>query len=443
MEGKHKKVLQKCTVYLIQNLSEVEAICDHLVVDGILTQGQNNSIKTKKPAPRAHISELLSLLPRRGPNAYHSFLKALDETENTDAAEYLREHDGSKSTTVDTQVAKQQHTEQPEEKHKLQSQNKQDWPNLSKRFALVKIDDIAKCTEKEFTTKCGSREEKIYPMKNVKRGKFIMISNAECISKDTESKCDVEMKKAATYSQQCITNSDFDKSNIGQLFKCMGYDSKVGNLVNKPKEEIKEFLKKTLSEIDKDPSSQYDSLVIMFVSGKNDSDASKIYDASGDEVPTTDILEIIKACHHFEGKPKVVFIHTYNLEEELDMFDSTDSSVNNIIKNCEPNNDDIFVVSSYPRTGQGPWVVGENMNGSYFIQGLIHVFKNSACEKSFIELLNEVNACLLQAVVPKLTEDGKIKTVEKKPVAQIVVSEYCEEKELYFFPGFVQKAIEK
>lgn len=33
------------------------------------------------------------------------------------------------------------------------------------------------------------------------------------------------------------------------------------------------------------------------------------------------------------------------------MFDSTDSAVNDIIKNCEPNNDDIFVVSSYPRTG--------------------------------------------------------------------------------------------
>ncbi|XP_076086023.1 uncharacterized protein LOC143056757 [Mytilus galloprovincialis] len=223
----------------------------------------------------------------------------------------------------------------------------------------------------------------------------------------------------------------------------MGYDAKGGNLVNKPKEEIKKFLKKILSEIDNDPFSQYDSLVIMFVSGKNDSEASKIYDASGNEVLTTDILEIIKACHHFEGKPKVVFIHTYNFKEELDMFDSTDSAVNDIIKNCEPNTDDIFVVSSYPRTEQGPWVVGENMNGSYFIQGLIHVFKNTACEKSFIELLNEVNACLLQAVVPKFKEDGKTKIVEKKPVAQIVLLEYCEEKELYFFPGFVQKAIEK
>lgn len=86
------------------------------------------------------------------------------------------------------------------------------------------------------------------------------------------------------------------------------------NVISFSLQEIKEFLKKILSEIDKDPSSQYDSLVIIFVSGKNYSEASKIYDVSGDEVPTTDILEIIKACHHFEGKPKVVFIHTYNFK---------------------------------------------------------------------------------------------------------------------------------
>lgn len=443
MEGKHKKALQKCSVYLIRNLSQVETICDHLVVDGILTQGLNDSIKTKKPAPTAHIRELLSILPRRGRNAYHSFIKALDETENTHAAEYLREHDGSKSTNGDTQEAKQQYTEQPEETNKLESQNKQDWPDLSKRLALVKIDDIVKCTEKSFTTKCESKKGKIYSMQSKNRGKLILISNAKCVSQCTESKCDEDKMKEARYSQQCISNSDFDKSNIGQLFKYMGYDSKGGNLVNKPKEVIKEFLKKILSEIDKDPSSQYDSLVIMFVSGKFDSEANKIYDTHGDEVPEKDILDIIKACHHFDGKPKVVFIHTYNFQEEIDTFDSTDSAVNNIIKDCEPNKDDIFVVSSYPRTEQGPWIMGENMNGSYFIQALIYVFKNFACEKSFIELLNEVNTCLLQSVVPKMTEDGKTKTVEKKPVAQVVLSEYCEEKELYFFPGLVQKAMEK
>lgn len=38
----------------------------------------------------------------------------------------------------------------------------------------------------------------------------------------------------------------------------------------------------------------------------------------------------------------------------------------------------------------GPWMIGENMSGSYFIQALIHVFKNFAFEKSFMELLQEV-----------------------------------------------------
>lgn len=38
----------------------------------------------------------------------------------------------------------------------------------------------------------------------------------------------------------------------------------------------------------------------------------------------------------------------------------------------------------------GPWVIGEEMNGSYFIQALIHVFKNMAHEKSFMEMIEEV-----------------------------------------------------
>lgn len=41
-------------------------------------------------------------------------------------------------------------------------------------------------------------------------------------------------------------------------------------------------------------------------------------------------------------------------------------------------------------SGKGPWIRGENMHGSYFIQALIHVFKNQAHEKSFLELLEEV-----------------------------------------------------
>lgn len=44
--------------------------------------------------------------------------------------------------------------------------------------------------------------------------------------------------------------------------------------------------------------------------------------------------------------------------------------------------------------------------------------------------------CLNHAVVPEMKEDSKnIGKVEKKPVAQIVLLQFCEKKKLYFFPG--------
>lgn len=39
---------------------------------------------------------------------------------------------------------------------------------------------------------------------------------------------------------------------------------------------------------------------------------------------------------------------------------------------------------------KGPWIIGEGMNGSYFIQAFIHVFKKMAHEKSFLEMMKEV-----------------------------------------------------
>ncbi|XP_063410626.1 cell death protein 3-like isoform X1 [Mytilus trossulus] len=259
----------------------------------------------------------------------------------------------------------------------------------------------------------------------------------------------MQRKKKKRYTE-CITNSDFDKSNMSQLFKYMGYDTAGGILTKKTKEEIKDFLKKKLNDIDNDPSLMYDSLVIMFLSGKFDSEAEKIYDCDGFIVQRSEILEIMNGCRYFKGKPKVCFVQTYNFLEESAPYDSTDSAADTILRNGTPNTDDIFVVSSYPRTGkdklrmisyikykeQGPWIIGENMSGSYFIQALIYVFKKHAHDKSLIELLEEANKCLLNAVVP----NKKAGTFEKIPVAQIVLLEYCAGKELFFFPGLEFKA---
>ncbi|OPL33913.1 hypothetical protein AM593_09295, partial [Mytilus galloprovincialis] len=222
-------------------------------------------------------------------------------------------------------------------------------------------------------------------MTSANRGKFILISNAHCIPYN-------QYEERERYSE-CIRNLDFDKSNMSQLLKYMGYDSKGGYQVkNSTKEEIKDFLKTKLIEIDNDSSSQYDSLVILFLSGKLLCEAGKIYDKNGDILPRREILDIIKECKHFKGKPKIIFVQSFSFTEEtepMDSMDPLDSIANDFIANCEPNTDDLFVVSSYPRIGQGPWIIGENMIGSYFIQALVHVFKNSAYKKSFMELLKE------------------------------------------------------
>ncbi|CAC5407345.1 unnamed protein product [Mytilus coruscus] len=309
-----------------------------------------------------------------------------------------------------------------------------DWPDVTTGENTVQKKDV-KTSEWDFYN--NKQKEKIYSMKSANRGKFILISNAQCIP-CLDSQNEQDKKKAKRCEErysECIRNSDFDKSNMSQLLKYMGYDFKGGDQVqNLTKEEIKTFLKTKLMEIDSDASSQYDSLVILFLSGEIKCEAAKIYDKDGVFLPRNEILNIIKECKHFKGKPKVIFVQTYSFQEENKPHE--DSTANDIIKKGGPNTDDIFMVSSYPRIEQGPWIIGEKVIGSYFIQALAHVFKNFAYKKSFMELLKEANICLGQAVIPKLTDDGKnSETVEKKPVAQIVLLEYSEGKELYFFPG--------
>lgn len=85
-------------------------------------------------------------------------------------------------------------------------------------------------------------------------------------------------------------------------------------VINVSLQEIKDFLKTKLNEIDKDQSVKYDSLVIMFLSGKFDCEPGKIYDCNGDVVSRKDILDIMKGSTHFKGKPKICIVQTYNFQ---------------------------------------------------------------------------------------------------------------------------------
>ncbi|OPL21048.1 caspase 2, partial [Mytilus galloprovincialis] len=156
MEQKHRYILETNFAYLINNLHNVEDICDYLVGDYILTSGMMDSIKHKKPRPTGQTRELLAILPRRGMKAYESFINALNQTGNEEVADHLIEKNGSKNNgqnpgkmdnglskpkddNGDTQETKHEHSEKPEGTQKSETQNKQGMPFKVKNEFIVYI----------------------------------------------------------------------------------------------------------------------------------------------------------------------------------------------------------------------------------------------------------------------------------------------------------------
>ncbi|OPL33128.1 hypothetical protein AM593_07450, partial [Mytilus galloprovincialis] len=173
-------------------------------------------------------------------------------------------------------------------------------------------------------------------------------------------------------------------------------------------------------------------------------------------------------CHRHH---KIFLDGLFLISEES--LDETDSEVqaNDIIKKGEPNTDDIFVVSNYPRIVQQDKGVGlilvykskfgmtsiitELVIGDHNLPIVVDAQGSSNLQQWPASLITEnleivnlnefiifltldllANECLSQAVIPVLTDTGKNSgMVEKKTVAQMVLLKYSEEKGLYFFPG--------
>ena len=92
MNNVHRNILQTSCTYLIDNITNVEGICDHLMTDGILDNGLQDTILTKTPKPKGQIRELIyNQLPKRGPEAFDYFIKALINTDQKYIADHLNE----------------------------------------------------------------------------------------------------------------------------------------------------------------------------------------------------------------------------------------------------------------------------------------------------------------------------------------------------------------
>ncbi|XP_067664172.1 caspase-2-like [Haliotis asinina] len=87
METVHREILKKNYSGLVQAIQRVEEVVEKLVQCNVLTCLMKAEIMEKLSFDRAR--ELLNMLPRRGPQAYTLFCKALEECGEIQALKLL------------------------------------------------------------------------------------------------------------------------------------------------------------------------------------------------------------------------------------------------------------------------------------------------------------------------------------------------------------------
>ena len=80
MEKKHKDLLRRNRVALVQDLEPTQLLNFLLQEDGGLSENDLETIKAQRTR-RAQAEKLLDILPRRGPKSFDIFCRALADTD--------------------------------------------------------------------------------------------------------------------------------------------------------------------------------------------------------------------------------------------------------------------------------------------------------------------------------------------------------------------------
>ena len=79
MDKKHRELLRKNRLALVQDL-EAARLLNYLFQENCLSENNVENIKVQ-PTPRTKAEKLLDILPRKGPQAFDVFCRALANTD--------------------------------------------------------------------------------------------------------------------------------------------------------------------------------------------------------------------------------------------------------------------------------------------------------------------------------------------------------------------------
>ncbi|MBN3325089.1 CLCN1 protein, partial [Atractosteus spatula] len=410
----HREALRRCSVALCKDLV-IDELVQHLLSDSILTESMAESIMADKTSFQRNRA-LLSLLPKRGPQAFESFCTALRETEQQHLESLLRDRAerqrGAKCgdfplplpTQEDTMKAKRARTQETME-YCLDA----DGPaNMG----------VSACAEDFYLKHC----QQSYKMSSRPRGLALVISNVDFqpVTPDLEPRAGGEV----------------DEETLSRLFTELDFRVTVHR--NQTAQEIRASLEQfsQSSEL-----RAVDSSVVCLLSHGVE---GAVYGTDGQLVELDWVLEVFDNAHcpQLQNKPKMFFIQACRGEDTDSGVDQSDGPERTSSPGCEQRDaaNEVVKVKLPQRSDmicgfaslKGTAAMRNTRRGSWFIQELNSVFRQRARDKHLADLLVEVNARIKQreGFAPG-TPFHRCKEMSE------FTSSLC--KDLYLFPGYHPK----
>ncbi|KAM8826675.1 caspase-2 isoform 1-T1 [Synchiropus picturatus] len=289
MEKRHMETLQSCSVDLQKQLEVDETLLQHLKSNKILTDPQAERIMAKDTSfGRAWY--LLLLLPKRGPNAFNMFCRALKETDQDHLCDMLMQQ--LEGTNPEMSYSDSSCRLSVEEVVPVKRIRFQESMECSLDTDSPITTPVVAC-EKSFY---NSHHQQSYKMTSSPRGKALVISN---VTFDGSKNSELGQRKGG----------EVDEEVLSQLFADLDYEVRVCK--NLTAEGIRDCIEHFRSQPD---HRRMDSCVVCLLSHGVD---GAIYGSDGGLLALDWVFKAFdnRHCPLLQNKPKMFFIQACRGEE--------------------------------------------------------------------------------------------------------------------------------
>ncbi|XP_014374156.1 caspase-2 isoform X2 [Alligator sinensis] len=418
MQPCHQEALRRHRVPLAKQLV-LQELLEHLLARAVLTPEMKEAIQTKAGSFSQNV-EFLSLLPKRGPQAFSAFCEALRETRQEHLEEMLlnaiqhssngyvkRGHDYDSSLPFPVcesyHLSKRPRCIEPFE-HSLDNGDGPPYPQ------------VRACTPEFYRT----HQRLAYKLTSDPRGLALVLSNVHF-----NGEKDLEFR----------SGGDVDCAALEKLFECLGYKVTVHH------DQSAQEMQETLQKFSQKPTHQeVDSCIVALLSHGVE---GGVYGIDGKLLQLQEVFRLFDNanCLNLQNKPKMFFIQACRGDETdrgVDQRDGKERSDSPGYEESDANKEEnprlrlptcSDMICGYACL-KGTAAMRNTKRGSWYIEALTSVFAEDSHNTHVADMLVKVNRMIKH-------REGYAPGTEFHRCKEM--SEYCSTlcRDLYLFPGYL------